>query len=539
MIGRLARLLHDVSGARLWLLFALMLAGALAETIGLLSLLPLLFLALGGADDGQWAQWLSASGLRPTLEVVLAIFLAAFALRIALGLARDRLAAQLEAQVEASIGERAAWGLAALPFAEVAIRGRGDMQSLLSFDIPRAGAAASLLVGLASQLALLLVATAAAMLLSPLLTLVGFGAGLLILAIAAPRWIGSQRAGERITALHSEQDAMAQGMFGALKAAKAQGSGDALARSYGARLAAVTKAQAGLEMRQATNRAIIFALSAITIAAMILLGARGLDLELATLGTLLLLFARLIAPVQAMQRMADQLFGLLPAFARALPLLEALAQTSPAPAQPFARLEAEGLALAHDGDTLFEHVHFALAPGEWLAICGASGAGKTGLIDMIAGLQEPNAGSIRVDGEAPGPHWAAGLAYVPQADLILHDSIAANLSIGSSPDEAEMRAMLALVELDRPLDMRLSELGGALSGGERQRLLIARALCRQPHLLLLDESLSALDPAAAAAMIARLRAALPEMAAILITHHDALAQSCDYRVTLGTGSPSG
>lgn len=151
-------------------------------------------------------------------------------------------------------------------------------------------------------------------------------------------------------------------------------------------------------------------------------------------------------------------------------------------------------------------ISIALPYGHSLALVGGSGAGKTTLVDTLLGLHQPESGRITVDGHdiAANLHgWQANIGYVPQDVFLLDATLAENIAFDEAREDidparlsdAVTRAQLGdlVAELPDGVDTQIGERGSRLSGGQRQRVGIARALYRQPRLLVLDEATSALD----------------------------------------------
>ena len=156
-------------------------------------------------------------------------------------------------------------------------------------------------------------------------------------------------------------------------------------------------------------------------------------------------------------------------------------------------------------DTLIE-VSFQLPRNGTVALVGASGAGKSSIVDLLVGLIDPTAGRILVDGQdlqsLDLDTWQRRLGVVSQEVLVVHDTIAANIAFGledSVSMEAIHRAAAAacaddfIEALPHGFHTVIGEQGHRLSGGQRQRLSLARAMLRQPEILILDEATSALD----------------------------------------------
>jgi putative ABC transport system ATP-binding protein len=189
-------------------------------------------------------------------------------------------------------------------------------------------------------------------------------------------------------------------------------------------------------------------------------------------------------------------------------------------------------------DPVFADVNLDVAPGEFVAIVGESGVGKSTLLNCLAGLDTVSGGEVRVldtlitqlDDQAAARFRRRHLGFVFQAFHVLpHLDVAQNVAVPlmllGQPDAARVQAALQAVGLG-DLGHRLPQ---ALSGGQLQRVAIARALIHQPSLLLADEPTGNLDPETAAHIMDVLLAQTREhgAACVMVTHSQAAAQRAD------------
>ena len=181
-----------------------------------------------------------------------------------------------------------------------------------------------------------------------------------------------------------------------------------------------------------------------------------------------------------------------------------------------------------------------IPPGAKVGIAGATGAGKTTLVDILLRLVPPREGEVTVGGvplralDAEG--WRRHAAYVPQAIHLVDASVLANICLGD-PAGADRDAALRAAEdagltpvlegLPDGIDAVIGDRGTRLSGGQRQRVGIARALYRRPALLILDEATSALDAATEAAVLSRVGAPGRGRTLVMITHRLSTLALCD------------
>ncbi|HRQ56530.1 MAG TPA: ABC transporter ATP-binding protein [Azoarcus taiwanensis] len=176
-----------------------------------------------------------------------------------------------------------------------------------------------------------------------------------------------------------------------------------------------------------------------------------------------------------------------------------------------------------------------------IGLVGSSGAGKSTLVDLILGLLNPESGEVRIDDTPLGPanirNWQATLGYVPQSIFLADQSVAANIALGLPPERidgqaVERAARLANLhdfvtqDLPQGYDTIIGERGVRLSGGQRQRIGIARALYRNPSVLIFDEATSALDNTTERAVMDAIHNLSGNKTIILVAHRLSTVKPC-------------
>ncbi len=215
-----------------------------------------------------------------------------------------------------------------------------------------------------------------------------------------------------------------------------------------------------------------------------------------------------------------------------------------------ARLRVSGLNFRYPSrpDQLaLAELNFELAPGETVALVGASGAGKTTVFQLLQRFYEPESGSIELDGVAiaqlPLKELRGRIGFVPQESTIFSGSALDNIRYGR-PEASEAEVIAAakaahahefISQLPEGYASYLGERGVRLSGGQRQRIAIARAMLKNPPLLLLDEATSALDAESERLVQQALDAAMQGRSTLVIAHRLATVQHADRILVLEQG----
>jgi ATP-binding cassette subfamily B multidrug efflux pump len=196
---------------------------------------------------------------------------------------------------------------------------------------------------------------------------------------------------------------------------------------------------------------------------------------------------------------------------------------------------------------MLRHISFSIPAGSSLAIVGATGAGKTTLVNLLARVRDPDEGQVLVDGRdvrsLPLGDLRRAIGYVPQDTFLFSVPLRENVTFGrpaASAEEIERALTISrlsndLTQFPQGMDTMIGERGVTLSGGQKQRTAIARAVLRDPTILVLDDALSSVDTHTAAEILSGLRSVRQGRTSIIIAQRIATVKDADQTIVLHDG----
>lgn len=532
-------------------LLTLVLAAA-AESIGVGSLLPLLDPGAPYPLRHTLDTALAGLGLEPGTGVLLAVLVAGLSLRNSLLLLAQCQAGLLAARVATELRQRLLRAVMRSRWPYFLEQPAGRLGNALVGEADRA---AKVLVGATAASALLIQALAYAALacsLSWRVSLAGVAAASLVLAVFQGLVGRARRAGRARTRRLADLATRLTDTLVSVKSLKAMDrqhpAGDLL-QADSRRLERALRRQA---LSAATLGAAGESLSAAVLALGIYLVAGRPGLSLPAVLVVVLLLGRMLTQFRRMQQQWQRVAAddsALCSLWQTIGVAERAREPGRTGRKPVLRqaIRLQSVQFGWRGRRVLDGLSLDIPARALTVLTGASGAGKTTVIDLVTGLLQPQAGRILVDGvplqALDRLAWRRRIGYVAQDNRLLHASLLYNITLGD-PALSEADAWRALraagaarfvAALPAGLHSPAGEGGARLSGGQRQRILIARALVHRPALLVLDEATASLDPATEAALCRTLLALRGRFTLLATAHRGPLIDAADrlYRIENG------
>lgn len=207
----------------------------------------------------------------------------------------------------------------------------------------------------------------------------------------------------------------------------------------------------------------------------------------------------------------------------------------------------EGVSFAYAGEPVLHDISFDVPEGQTVAVVGPTGSGKSTIVSLMTREYDPTAGRVLIDGvdarELPLHTLRRAVGYVPQDTFLFSDTVRVNLTLGrpdATPEEMDAACEVAQLaetvqRMPEGYDTLLGERGVNLSGGQKQRLAIARAVLRDPPILILDDALSSVDTHTEERILQRLKRVAAARTTVIISHRVSTVRHADQILVLRDG----
>jgi ATP-binding cassette subfamily C protein len=373
-------------------------------------------------------------------------------------------------------------------------------------------------------------------LLSPAICLIVLGGGITLFLIARPLLKRASVFGARITKVTLNLQTLLSDQFSAAKVIKAFDSGDAFHKDFQGEAKALRDATAANAFDMQIAKAINDFGSGVLVVTVLLVGYMVLGVSAASMLVVLAIFIRIIPKLSAAQQCLQTISQVLPAFSlvrqmhnQAIAEVEKGGKDKPNLTKPVS-IQLNDLTVSYDSEPVLSGLNLDIQSGTFVALVGASGAGKTTLVDVLLGLVKTEEGAVETDGiplnELDLSHWRHSIGYMSQSVPVITGSIRDNIRFGrnyideTAIEEAVEQASLKgfINERSGGLETLISAGGNEISGGELQRMGLARALAGKPKLLILDEVSSSLDVESEQAVMGEIKRVKGKMTIIAIAH---------------------
>jgi len=549
---------------------AIYLMGSLAEGAGLVLLLPLLSAAgmnFGGSTaagrlGSESQRMLLRAGVPHVLwlPVVLGVFLLVGALRSMLRRSQSMMAYTTTTGVQLALSRRVYESVVKAQWGYLVRQRSGGFTHLLTEELRNVTDAITLTLSLINLGCLTLLYLAVALKLSAPMTLLVLAMGSALMLLQRSSMGRTRASGKALTESVGEVYAATEEHLQNLKSVKTYDAEDRdvqlfadLCREVARHSVRSAKLQAGFAFRFEVG-------SLVALGSVIFLALGVLHVQAATMLLLLAIFTRLMPQLASLQSQAHQFASILPSFEHVLKIeadclahaeLKALPTGSAKDSEPATRLSLEREFRLEDiwfayqapdshrePEFVLKGIDLPIQAGILTAVIGPSGAGKSTIADLTNGLLLPTRGRMLLDGRELGPaeirQWRRQVGYVGQETVLFHQSVRKNL-LWARPDatDDDLRTALLLAsagfvyELPGGLESVVGDRGILLSSGQRQRISLARALLRQPTLLILDEATNALDVENEARILDAIQGLRGTLTILMIAHRASAIRRAD------------
>jgi len=542
---------------RLTVVIILLVAAGLAEGFGIAMLLPILSVLSESVAEKSplevlTLQALDVVGLEPQIGILLMLLVFVMTMKAVLLMTSMTMVGAAMAQTSTDL--RLGYMRAILAadwkfFTETKV---GNITNAMSRESDRAAALLAVFTRLAAATINVVILLAVSWLVSWQITAAAIITGAVLMVVLG-RMVGmARRAGLKEATAYSELSGRLTDVIQGIKGLKAMAREEFLAPLFAHELSEINNALKtnviALEASRTVPEPLLVAVLAIGLYAATSIAERPIE-SLLVMAFLFYRSAGQFSQIQRFFQTAVQYEGFF------VHMIERTRQAEEAVEKNFGTnpptlghgISVQNLSFQYGETKILEDVSLEIKARQITSLIGASGGGKTTLIDLVLGFHQAETGQIHIDGkriETIDMHaWRSMIGYVPQELFLFHDTVRHNITLGApNIPQSDIDYCLEAAgatkfvsELPDGQDTVVGERGSKISGGQRQRIALARALLMRPVLLVLDEPTTALDPETEAQICATLKSLGRGLTILAISHQSAIADISDtvYRIETG------
>ena len=532
----------------------LMVFNSLSEGISLLLLVPLLQIVGLNVQQGSLGQianyissFFSYFGITPTLTIILIIYVFIISLNAFIYKLQTVESFKIEYTFAAHLRKHLFKSITDSNWIFFIRNRSSDFTHVLTNEVERIGIGTGQFLIFLASIMILVVYIIFALELAGMITGIIFVVGVIILLILRRKAGKSHYRGEEITTTtRSLYSSIIQHLDG-MKTIKSFGMEKDNIRVFSEQSNQLANNYIGSVKSYADVKLLFDIGTVVVLSVMVLFLIDVVKLSVASLFLLIYLFVRMIPQFSTIQRSYQYFINMLPAFDNVMHVEKECAENTDSSRNKNCKVELkediklENISFSYRGreDFLFNDLNLRIPVGKTIAIVGQSGAGKSTIADLIMGLITPAKGKITVDGMCIAEcntSWRSHIGYVPQESFLFNETIRFNLLLSKpKADLTDINQALKLASayefvniLPDGIDTIIGDRGVKLSGGERQRLALARALLRNPDLLILDEATSNLDSENEIKILNAIDDLHGELTILIIAHRLSTIKNADY-----------
>jgi ATP-binding cassette, subfamily C, bacterial len=537
-----------------WLVLTCLLLGGFAEAAGIGSVLPVANSMLGASSgppsplEAYLSRMLQSLGLTPNLETLLLMLTLFLLVRSALLFTAATYSGMASARVTVNLRQRLIKSIFDARWSFYNEQSGGHIANALANNAGRAGEAYTFAATVTSILVQITAYLIAAFLINWRVAMSGLVGGLLVAVVSGRLVSISRKSGRKITDRVASFTADMIDVMHNIKALKSMHRYEPLVDRLGLKLRQIKRnllranvARAGLTYGNDAMIAVVVAISAYLAYSF---GRASLP-ELTVFGVL---FYQVIYCISRLQKNYQSSVEIESAYTSVMDLIgKAEAAHEPhdgrKPPDIGTGCRFKNVSFAHGLQPTVKSLNLSIPVNQITVLQGPSGAGKTTIIDLLIGFHQPQSGTIEIGKDnlqdVDIVAWRRSIGYVPQELVLFHDTVRANITLSdetiSNADVTHALIRSGAKEFAQSLDQDVGEMGGKLSGGQKQRISLARALVKNPKIIILDEVTSALDPKTETEIVRNIETLKGEYTIIAITHRPAWTAIADklYKVEAG------